>query len=187
MPCNELAERRALAALRGRRLEESLTILMQAYGHEIFRFCVSQLGNPEDAQDVLQTVFIQAHAGFASFDGRSSFRTWLFSIARHRSLDRAKSERRLQSHLHFVDQLPELEADDGQPAHENLALERVLARCLGQLTRKIREVVVLRLQLEHSYEEIARLLNETPGTLQARVARALPILKRCVEQQGVSL
>ena len=60
-------------------------------------------------------------------------------------------------------------------------LARILAACLGKLAPAAREAVVLRYQQELSYDEAAAIAGERPGTLQRRVARALPVLRTCME------
>jgi RNA polymerase sigma factor (sigma-70 family) len=77
---------------------------------------------------------------------------------------------------------PDLTAD-GDPEREldRSRLARILAACLAKLAPAARDAVVLRYQQELSYDEAAELAGELPGTLQRRVARALPILRRCVE------
>jgi len=80
-------------------------------------------------------------------------------------------------------------ADSGIGAEERLvvtAFSRVLERCLGDLVPGARAAVLLRYQGGFSYPEMAAICHERPATLQARVARALPILRRCLEGQGLS-
>ena len=107
MAYNEIAEHKTQLALNKNDYETAISLLMQTYGDDIFRFCQSMLNNSADAQDVLQTVFIQAFEGFSGFKGNSNFRTWLYSIARHRCLDHLKKNRRLKQRVEFVDEVPE--------------------------------------------------------------------------------
>jgi RNA polymerase sigma factor (sigma-70 family) len=65
--------------------------------------------------------------------------------------------------------------------HHRLA--QVVERCLFALAPAAREAVLLRYQQELSYDEAAEVTGERPGTLQQRVARALPVLRKCVEAQ----
>jgi DNA-directed RNA polymerase specialized sigma24 family protein len=59
-----------------------------------------------------------------------------------------------------------------------------LRRCLGELSPHVRTAVLLRFQEGFSYEEMARAVRERAPALQARVARALPVLRRCLEGRG---
>ena len=65
-----------------------------------------------------------------------------------------------------------------------------VARCkigLEKLEPHVRIAVVLRYQEGFSYEQMAQICHEKPATLQARVARAMPLLRRCLENKGVEL
>ena len=184
MAYNEIAEHKAQLALIENDNETAVTVLMQTYGNDIYRFCRSMLNNSADAQDVLQTVFIQAFNGFSKFRGNSNFRTWLYSIARNRCLDHIKKNRRLNQRVRFVDELPEqvVQEDAYDPF-----MSKIIRQCLAKLSAKVRTAILLRFQSGHSYEEAAIVVQEKAGTLQARVARALPTLRRCIEDNGIVL
>src|SRR5262249_23650225 len=65
----------------------------------VYRYCRIALGDTVLADDVHQQVFIEAFRDLPGFAGRSTLRTWLFGIARHRVLDAAKRRRRARAHL----------------------------------------------------------------------------------------
>lgn len=181
-------EMEALAALdRGDR-KAALAVLMDAYGTAVYRFCRGLVAAEEVADDVHQMTFVQAWEGLERFSRRSSLRTWLFSIARHRCLDALKMSRRRRARFEAVADPPETAAPDNAEADlEASFFNRMLKGCLGELAPAARTAVVLRYQEELSYPEIARVCGERPPTLQARVARALPALRRCLERHGASL
>ena len=182
-------EHQALAALERGDREEALTILMEAFGAPLYRYCRQMVGDPDLANDVHQTTFLQAYEALSRSRPRGSPRSWLFGIARHRCLDALKASRRRRRRFEVVDDPPDL-ADSGINAEERLvvtAFSRVLERCLGNLVPRARAAVLLRYQSGVSYPEMAAICHERPATLQARVARALPVLRRCLEGQGFSL
>lgn len=189
MAFNEIAEKKALNALNNNALEDTLTVLMKAYGDDIFRFCKSMLNNSADAQDVLQQVFVHAFEGLSTFHGDSRFRTWLYAIARNRCLDLIKKNHRLHQRLEFVDQTPEqvIEGHDSAEYAKDHLSDGILQRCLNKLSSSVRMAILLRFQSELSYEEASDIVQEKAGTLQARVTRALPLLRQCVEENGVAL
>lgn len=189
MPLNEIAEQQAQRALKTRVHQEVVSILMKAYGDELYRFCQSMLNNPSDAQDVLQITFVQAFKGLAKFESKSSFRTWLYVIARNRCLDEIKKAKRFDARVEFTDEVPEptdLRSKSSELEGDPF-MQEVLRKCMAKLSDSVRAALLLRFQSEHSYEEAGAILQEKAGTLQARVARALPALKRCVEENGVTL
>jgi RNA polymerase sigma-70 factor (ECF subfamily) len=163
--------------------DTALSLLMQGYGKPLYRYCRQMLVDAELTEDVHQLVFVQAYEGLRSFGRRSSLRTWLFGIAHHRCLDALKTGRRRQRRFFLMAELPEA-PEPGATVEERLterSRTRDLGRCLQTLAPRIREAVLLRYQQEITYEEMARLTGERPATLQARVARALPVLRRCLE------
>lgn len=174
-----------LAALEWRDRDAALRLLMQEYGAAVYRYCRQMLGEGDLVDEAHQMTFVQAYEGMARFAGRSSLRTWLFGIAHHRCLDLLKTSRRREKRFPTGD-LPERPAE-GETAEERLAARsrvQALAACLRELAPHVRAAVLLRFQQGVTYEEMARLENERPATLQARVARALPVLRRCLERKG---
>jgi RNA polymerase sigma-70 factor (ECF subfamily) len=160
--------------------ERALTLLMDRYGDRVYRFAHAMTRNAATAEDVRQQVFIEAYRDFHRFERRASLRTWLFGIVRHRCLDSAKIQRRWWRRFkNDPPEDPELEPPDldrGRTA-------RVLWECLGKLAPRSREAVVLRYVEELAYEEAAGITGELAGTIQQRVGRALPALRRCVDSK----
>lgn len=180
-------ERTALAALDRRSHEEALAILMREYGSGVYRYCRQMVG--EDlAEEMQQMTFVQAYEALPKFARRSSLRTWLFGIARHRCLDAAKMTKRRRKRFGPLEDAPDLPVPEAS-AEDRLA-ERsragALERCLRQLAPRVRDAIVLRFQQGLSYPEIARLSGEKAPALQVRVARALPVLRRCLEDKGMA-
>jgi RNA polymerase sigma factor (sigma-70 family) len=162
---------------------DALRLLMERHGDAVYRYCREALADASLADDVQQQIFIEAHRDLPRFAGRSRVRTWLFGIARHRILDAAKARRRRAGHLADNDQVVAL-PDPHPGADERLddaRLRAALAGCLEQLGEHVRAAVLLRYQQGFSFEDMAEVCQEKAGTLQARVARALPTLKLCIE------
>ena len=167
-----------------------LTHLMKTYGDEVLRFCLSMLPDAATAEDVRQTIFVEAFQSLASYAGRGDLRGWLYGIARHRCLDAARSGRRRRWRFWLdadagEDQIDaSAEVDQGLDERQRVA---ILRGCLRRLPAGIRVLVLLRYEEGLPYGEIARMSGEQPATVQARVARALPRLRDCVEQKGLQL
>jgi len=174
------------AVARGDR-DAALTLLMRRFGDAVYRHISMMVRDPDLAADVHQQTFIEAFRDLDDFAGRSRFRTWLYAIARHRSLDALKSSRRRDQRF-LADATAETDAPDLQPsAADRLDEHRLgsaLDECLQQLAPAARMAVLLRYQEGLPFDEIARICRERAGTLQQRVARALPVLRQCVERRG---
>lgn len=183
----EAAARRALLA---KDQHGVIRILMGAYGGAIFAYCRSMLDDHSRADDLLQLVFLQAYAGLPGFAARSTFKSWLFGIARHRCLDELKRDSRQARRLsHF--RVDEVEATavtgEGGLEETQTAAEREagLDDCMQGLSAETRDLVLLRFRHDLSYEEIGALAGVPSGTLRVRIFRALASLRRCLEAKGL--
>jgi RNA polymerase sigma-70 factor (ECF subfamily) len=183
---SDLEQEAQEALVRGDR-NRALTILMSTYGRPLYRYCRAMLRQPEMAEDAHQTVFLQAYQDLQSFRSRSSFKTWLFGIAHHRCLDAIKAHRRRTTRFASLDDEREpIAPGDVQEAHvSGREMTDALRRCLDLLSSPVRDALLLRYQAEMSYVEMESICGDRAPTLQARVARALPGLRRCLEQHGV--
>jgi len=161
------------AALRGKRL--AFHALYMRYSPQILGFLRRQMGNPHTAEDLLQEVFIRAFRSLDRFEARSSFRTWLFVIARNR----------LHSHYAKTRPLPEASDPDSvlssmpdgsaspldvlQQQEQLASVERTLA----PMRPPQREIFLLRHTHQLSYEELSEVLGVPIGTVKSRLTRAI--------------
>jgi RNA polymerase sigma factor (sigma-70 family) len=156
----------------------ALRIVMNRHGAAVFRYCSGVLRDAALAEDVQQQVLLEAYRDLPAFGRRSTVRTWLFGIARHRVLDAAKARTRVQARIE-ADNCAD--APDSTPAPGELLddarLGQHLAACLGELDEKVRTALLLRFQHGFTFEQMAEICGERSGTLQVRVARALPVLR----------
>jgi RNA polymerase sigma factor (sigma-70 family) len=163
----------------------ALAQLVSAYRDPLFGFCRDMLRDASLAEDVLQTTFVQAYRDLPKFEPRSTLRAWLYAIARNRCLDAIKAERRRRARFEVLDGDPG--ADQAPRADRRLEereIEAALDRCLETLAPHVRMAVLLHHQQGISYREMATICRERPATLQARVARAMPVLRRCIEARS---
>lgn len=170
------------AALRANDVRRALTLMMNRYGAEVYRYAYAMTRSDQLAEEVRQQVFVEAYRDLASFAGRGALRAWLFGITRHRCMDAAKKQRRW-THRFKNEAPPDEEPDDHEPEREldRSRLAKILARCLAKLAPAARDAVVLRYHQDLSYDEASVVAGDQAGTLQQRVARALPSLRRCVD------
>jgi RNA polymerase sigma factor (sigma-70 family) len=191
-PDDAVDDTTVLAAVDRGDLDQALRLLMKAHGVAIYRYCASRLGT-DRADDVHQTVFIEAHRDLPRFERRSSLRTWLFGIANHRCLDHIKTRGRHDSKFTPAEDPGATDPSEDPSPFEQVSreqLRKLLERCLEGLAPATRDAVLLRYRDGFQYEEIAKInreeagmAEEKPGTLQQRVARALPVLRKCLERR----
>jgi RNA polymerase sigma-70 factor (ECF subfamily) len=176
-------EAEVVAALAGGDHTRAITLLMRHFGTAIYGFVRRMVRDDALADDIHQQIFIQAHRDFGAFAGRG-LAAWLYGIARNRCIDALRAQRR-SSARRADDAIEEAEAgavpvdvliDDGR----RLA---ALAACLDTLAPHARTAVILRFHEGFSFEEMGTMCGERAGTLQQRVTRALPVLRRCMEKR----
>lgn len=144
--------------------------VMRACEEDVRRFSrwFSQIG--DDIDDVTQETFLRAYRGLESFNGNSTAKSWLMSIARRVCLDFAEKR---QKELTLVKGLMQSQTLSDEVGH---SLE--IRELIDALPPQFREAFVLVRVLGYGYEEVSVILQCPRGTVQSRVARAREALAR---------
>ena len=166
-----------------------LARLVDVYSGPIYRLGLKMLGNPQDAEDVLQNTFLNALTHLSTFEGRSSVATWLYRIAANEALmliRKRKPEVSLEQETRedgaqsFEDIKPTLFADwSGLPEDELLSSEgrNILDATIQALPETLRIVFILRDIEGLSIKETAETLNLTETNVKTRLLRARMLLR----------
>ena len=157
-----------------KRNRQAFDLFYDRYAQIIFNLCVRILREEAEAEDVLQEIFVQVWREAERFDpSRASVKTWLFTIARSRSLDRYRSRKTARQR---IDELAE-ENLEQLPSNEDLQtttmMQKYVSNALGQLTKDQRVVLELSYYQGMTQEEIAERLGEPLGTVKSRIRSAL--------------
>ena len=154
--------------------------LVDRHAGGLFALAFSLVGNAADAEDVVQETLLGALRGLRGFKGRSSVKTWLIRIlvkqaARHH---RSRSRRGTV----WLDDLSEASASvlskqQAAPSTRELDIRMDVLATLETLSRKHRQVIVLRELQGMSYQEMAVVLGIPRGTVESRLFRARRELK----------
>jgi len=170
--------------------QEAFDALIRHFHAPIFRLLCQMLGNPADAADTTQEVFLKAFRGIGGFRRGSSLKTWLYRIAIREALNQRRWWRRHQSKesSYEADELSGAElavAHEPSPFEQCAARETQLAvrRALGRLPQVFRGAVVLRDLEGLSYEEIADVLEVSVGTVKSRILRGRRTLKDLLQKE----
>jgi RNA polymerase sigma-70 factor (ECF subfamily) len=162
--------------------------LVEIYQNKVYTLCVRLAGNHADAQDVAQEAFIKAYRALGSFRNEADFGTWLHRITVNVWLNfRRKDSGRQPVSLDepYPDESGsgmqrEVAATDGDPLRELEEKEfcTLVRAALDSLSGEHREVLVLREIEGYSYEETARMLGCSLGTVKSRLSRAREMMRR---------
>jgi RNA polymerase sigma-70 factor (ECF subfamily) len=179
------AEDRQLVEAFRRGEESAFSALVIKYREGVYRVARRMLGNHEDAADVTQDVFVRVHRALPRFDGRSQLYTWLYRITVNLCLD----ARGRMGRLPMVEEDDTLQEHSGGVAIEDQAegreIRRLVARAIAALPPRQRAMVVLRLYQDLPYQEIARIMGCTEGTVKATMFAAMRKLRRALVEEGV--
>lgn len=154
--------------------------LVDLYSSSLFRLALRILGDPQDAEDVLQETFLKAYRALPSFEGRSSLSTWLYRIVTNEALmviRRAKPDllRADDEEENSEAISPSLFVDwDALPEQELLSHEvkQFLDQAVQQLSANLRIVFLLRDVAGLSVKETAEQLGLSEVAVKTRLLRA---------------
>jgi len=157
---------------------DSFRLLVQRYQKPIISMINNIINDQHMCEDIAQDVFFTAYKKLASFDpARSNFSTWLFTIAKNKSLNALKKKRALS-----MSQLPE-KADSRNPSDEldEKELFDELDKILQTLPARQKTAFVLAEFEKLSYAEIAQIEGVRIGTIKSRINRAKRKLSSALE------
>jgi RNA polymerase sigma-70 factor (ECF subfamily) len=142
---------------------------------------ISSFGK-EDAEEILQEVFIKAWRSINGFNDRLSFSSWIYRIARNETISafRKNRSRGLDKQDALDDHIFHLK-DDKEGAHEFIEKAEdatVLRKALKGLPQKYRDVLVLYYMEDLSYKEIADVMKRSEGSVTSLLHRAKKKLQR---------
>jgi len=140
---------------------------------QLFRTAVRMVGNPIDAQDLIQEVYLHAWQSFHRFQPGTNCKAWLFKIMFHRLQHRRRALSRVA--LVSLDELLD-SLRQGLPVPDKLEDKEIIA-ALDRLPAAFREVLLLSDLEDLAYKEIAETLDIRLGTVMSRLSRARKLLR----------
>jgi len=157
--------------------ERAFGKLVERYESKVYSLAMKMLRNPEDAEDVLQDTFLRAYRGIKSFQGNSTFSTWIYRITANSALMRLRKK-----------QLPTVSIDDADeretpiniadwspgPVEQLLTQEtqKAMDEAIAALPPEFKQVFILRDVEELSNAEVAEILDLSVAAVKSRLHRA---------------
>lgn len=152
--------------------------LIDRHYQQVYWYLLDLSRNEETAADLTQNTFANAWRAVGRFEGRSTFRTWLFSIARNEFLTEVRKSGRYPELMEFSEL--EVMEDPAPSPEEHVAEQDLLAAVrarVAELPGRYREVVSLHYFSRMTLREVAGVLNIPSGTVKSRIHKALSLLK----------
>ncbi|OQX65163.1 MAG: hypothetical protein B5M55_04615 [Desulfococcus sp. 4484_242] len=168
--------------------------LMKRYEKPLLRY-IHRATNAsrEDAEDILQDIFIKVYRSLNAFDQKLSFSSWIYRIAHNEIINQHK--RRVRSRTISLDS----ESTGGETIQDELSSNKSIQddyiakenservrKALGKLSIKYREVLVLRYFEDKDYQEISDILRKPPGTVAVLLNRAKAKFKKLAERHHLN-
>jgi RNA polymerase sigma-70 factor (ECF subfamily) len=168
--------------------------LVLGYQSKVYALTFRYMGNEEDAYDMFQETFIKAYRSLPSFKGQSSFGTWIYRIASNVCLDELRRRKRRIPTLSLDEPATTLDGNELEVEiadtsssidilYEQKELSSSIQEVLDQMKKEHKTAIILRDILDLSYEEMAKVMGCSMGTVKSRLSRARNILKEKLLQR----
>jgi RNA polymerase sigma-70 factor (ECF subfamily) len=161
---------------------EAFAELIDRYKVAVYNLCARMLGDPTEAEDAAQEVFVRAYTQLKSYTPGRKFSTWILSIASHYCIDLLRRRKPSVD----LDTIAFWKQSD-QPEPEERALtgevRDEVRDLLNKLPDKYRGVTILRYWNDLSYDEIAQATGLSVATVKTRLFRARELLAKELEKQ----
>ncbi len=144
--------------------------IVDRYQGRLLGFCRQMLGSTEDAEDVLQEVFVNAYRAMLADEREINLRPWLYRIARNRCLNHLRKP--TADAQESMDMVPAVEASSTAEKVHNREEFRQLLADVSKLPETQRSALLLREMDAMSYEEIAQAMETSVPSVKSLLVRA---------------
>ena len=171
---------KALAARIAAGDEHALRGLYERHAGPLTGFVSHWLGDPNDASDIVHETFIDVWRKAGRFEGRASLKSWIYTIARNKAVDRNRKAARTL----YVDETPEIvdASDTATDLLEALDDAAAVRRAMETLKPAHRAVIHLAFFEDLTYKEIAAIEDCPVGTVKTRVLHAKRLLLHALSE-----
>jgi RNA polymerase sigma factor (sigma-70 family) len=165
-----------LKAYQNGKYQHSMQLLMKQYGDDLYRFIRSYLKNEDDAQDLIQSVFIIYYKQLGTYRGDAPLRSWLFKVAKHAAFS-------------FMEKAAYQMAKSDIPHEEKSYSEAEPAIEIRDYVRRLEADLAVPLTMYYfmncNYEEISKILELPLNSLKTRIRRGKLALYELLKKEGI--
>lgn len=150
--------------------ESAMREVYDLFATPLTRFVANWLGDPNDAADIAHEALLEVWKRAERFEGRSSLKAWIYSIARYKAIDRNRRAVRVL----YTDEEPQL-VDDGADAEAVVSASEdavAVQAAMQTLSEAHRRVIHLAFFEDMSYKDIAAIEGCPVGTVKTRILHA---------------
>jgi RNA polymerase sigma-70 factor (ECF subfamily) len=159
---------------------EAFETVYRQHAPRIYALTSRMAGSPDEGEDLLQEVFLQAYRKLGSFKGESALGTWLYRLALNHCLDFVRSR---QAKMEKVTDTLDADTSIEPVARRETPIARIdLERALAQLPAGCREAFVLHDIEGFDHKEVAGMLGVAEGTSKSQVFKARMKLRRLLQR-----
>lgn len=166
-------------------MEETFQLLYDTYHQDLYQFLFYMVKDKNQTEDLLQEVYIRVLNSYHTFEGRSSEKTWLLSIARHVAIDWFRKQQTIRQRILGTFDWDTQDVRDQQLLPDELAVQHENAReiyaALDQCTIDQRAVIILRFIQGYSIQETAKTLRFSESKVKTTQHRGLKVLRKHME------
>ena len=168
--------------------------MVRTHHRRVYGLCYRFTGNPADAEDVTQDVFLKIYSNLSSYNAtKGSLKVWIATMARNLLVDHYRRMRNARATSSLdqdwdaaEEQTPVDRLASRNPSPHEAAARKELAQmvqaALAQVSVDLREAVILRDLEDMDYKEIAQVLEIPEGTVKSRISRGRAELARLLER-----
>ena len=155
----------------------AISLLLKSYENALLRRCRYRLCNTQDAEDAVQETLLRAYKAILGFEGKSSFRTWLYMIADNQcnTLASRRARHTLSDHVRTLIEIHEHSSRYYEEFEDTARVTQVL----DTMSAKTKQILKMRYYTELSLEEIAHNLGIGLSAAKMRLYRAQDVFKIC--------
>ena len=166
--------------------------IVKRYEKKLFSYVYRLVGNKEEAEDILQNVFVKAYKNIKTFDIERKFSSWIYRIAHNEAINflKKRNKKKFISWEDIVSSKDKMDTKSEERSPIDIWIRKESAtevkEAMEMLPGKYREVLILRYFSEKSYEEIGKIIKSpvnTVGTLINRAKKKLAAVINLLENK----
>ncbi|GGF65209.1 RNA polymerase sigma factor [Paenibacillus albidus] len=153
--------------------------IIDAYQNRIYKYCLRLLNNKEEAEDAVQDIMLKVYEKIRSYQMQVSFTSWLYKIAYNHCLNLLRRRKLQQQVQRFFGR--ESTVESAERVVEKQMFSEPLASALEMLSLEERNLLILRIFEDKSFEEIAEILGKNMEAVKKRYGRIRNKLKESMQ------